>query len=358
MNSNLLQQSVAIILMYQDPQGGYIACPNFVQYTYYWLRDGAYTAYAMDVAGETDSAARFHTWVVNTLLLQQEKIENCIEKSRKRLPITPAEYLHCRFNADGSQASGDWAHHQLDGLAAWLWAFGEHCQQTERDALLEDERKAVQLAVTYLQALWGSPCYDSWEEDADGMHTYTLAAIYGGLTQAARLLPENNLLATCQQIKAYILENLQKEGRFIKSSLRSGVDANLLGLLFPFQVISQSDATFQRTLETIEDDLVSLAVGLHRYRQDVYYGGGEWVLLSAWLGIVYAHMGQCELADRQLRWVEAQFTQEGFLPEQVSQHLLDESQYQPWVDKWGPIASPLLWSHAMHILLAHALQEA
>ena len=37
------------------------------------------------------------------------------------------------------------------------------------------------------------------------------------------------------------------------------------------------------------------------------------------------------------------------LAEQVPENLLEEKMYAPWIDKWGEIASPLLWSHAAYM---------
>ena len=41
-----------------------------------------------------------------------------------------------------------------------------------------------------------------------------------------------------------------------------------------------------------------------------------------------------------------------YLPEQVTGHLLAPASYDEWVERWGPIATPLLWSHAMFVTLA------
>ena len=45
----------------------------------------------------------------------------------------------------------------------------------------------------------------------------------------------------------------------------------------------------------------------------------------------------------------------GDLPEQAQDNLLRPERYEPWVERWGEPASPLLWSHAMHLRLCHAL---
>ena len=48
-------------------------------------------------------------------------------------------------------------------------------------------------------------------------------------------------------------------------------------------------------------------------------------------------------------------TADGHLPEQVSDRPLSPAHVQPWVARWGPIARPLLWSHAMYLILNDAL---
>ena len=39
------------------------------------------------------------------------------------------------------------------------------------------------------------------------------------------------------------------------------------------------------------------------------------------------------------------------LPEQVNTPMLDANFYDPWVKERGPIARPLLWTHAKFILV-------
>jgi isomaltose glucohydrolase len=59
-----------------------------------------------------------------------------------------------------------------------------------------------------------------------------------------------------------------------------------------------------------------------------------------------------------LDWVKAQAGTDGLdgnLPEQTPVNLIDPSQFSPWVAKWGPIATPLLWSHAKYMILDLAL---
>ena len=56
-----------------------------------------------------------------------------------------------------------------------------------------------------------------------------------------------------------------------------------------------------------------------------------------------------------MQWIERQASDEGQLPEQVPLDLNEPDMYEPWVERWGEIASPLLWSHAAYLRLRHSL---
>ena len=79
------------------------------------------------------------------------------------------------------------------------------------------------------------------------------------------------------------------------------------------------------------------------------------MLLAAWLGWYYTEVGERERARALLHWVEAQADPRKELPEQVSTHLLAPAYRVGWQARWGPVARPLLWSHAMYIILCRAL---
>jgi GH15 family glucan-1,4-alpha-glucosidase len=125
----------------------------------------------------------------------------------------------------------------------------------------------------------------------------------------------------------------------------------------PFALIDVSDPVFLTTLARIEQDLHVPGGGVYRYRDDTYFGGGEWLLLAAWLGWVYVALGRVDDARTLRDWIATQATTEGHLPEQVAHHMLDASYYDGWVERWGTSACPLLWSHAMYLILDDAIQR-
>jgi GH15 family glucan-1,4-alpha-glucosidase len=135
------------------------------------------------------------------------------------------------------------------------------------------------------------------------------------------------------------------------------VDANLLWLAMPYNLVDVDDKRFAKTLAKIKRDIQYPGGGVYRYAADTYYGGGEWILLSAWLGWVYIELGQLDKARVLLNWIEVQAKANGELPEQVSEHLLDSSYHAEWEERWGRAACPLLWSHAMYLILESKLEN-
>ena len=111
----------------------------------------------------------------------------------------------------------------------------------------------------------------------------------------------------------------------------------------------------QATVTRIEKDLIGAGGGMHRYRADTFYGGGEWMLLTALLGEYRLAIGDAEGARGCLVYVEAHADEQGYLPEQDSTAPLYPSYVEGWVERWGPVARPLLWSHAAYLSLSALL---
>ncbi len=52
-----------------------------------------------------------------------------------------------------------------------------------------------------------------------------------------------------------------------------------------------------------------------------------------------------------LHWIEASADSDGYLPEQVAVDVQSPHMLDYWRRRWGPTATPLMWSHAMHTIL-------
>ena len=91
--------------------------------------------------------------------------------------------------------------------------------------------------------------------------------------------------------------------------------------------------------------------GTHRYLGDTFFGGGQWPLLSCFLGLAHDAAGDSARANELFDWAAATATDTLDLPEQVDHHLIAPGMRDEWIQKWGPVATPLLWSHAMLLRL-------
>ncbi|MCL4515687.1 MAG: glycoside hydrolase family 15 protein [Firmicutes bacterium] len=352
---DLVRSSVNVIKENQSPNGAYVASPNFANYRYSWLRDGAFIAFGMAAAGEYDSAEKFLRWAGAAVICQEPRFAGLLAKKREGKPIEPHEFLPTRYRLDGSIEEDGWPNHQLDGYGAWIWALAGYIELSGDQALLAGLLPAVNMSADYIAAFWNIPCYDCWEEFGDKIHLSTLACLYGGLQAAADLTGRRELLATAGRIRQFILENGVADSHFVKHLGWPEVDASLLWLAIPFRVFAPDHPLLQATVAEIERTLA--AGGVKRYAKDTYYGGGEWIILTAWLGWYYTEMGRDAEARKLLRWIEARAGANGWLPEQVPENLNNPEFYPVWQKRWGAIANPLLWSHAMYLVLQFALKN-
>jgi len=370
----LYRRSLLVFKLMSDEQtGAVIAAPEFDPgytrcggYAYCWGRDAAYVTAAMDQAGLHEMAARFYRWA----LTAQE----------------PEGWWAHRHYASGGWGPS-WGLLQVDETGSILYGMALHARlyggvefaRTVRDAV----RRAADWLIQGLDPQTGLPVasHDLWEERI-GRHTYSAAAVYGGLQAAAQLLQlagdadAGRYQAAAAGLKAAILRETVREGRFIRGrylqvdeagylaaraagqTVRQRVgplgypiyeivedpvpDASLLGLSVPFGVLDPADPVMARTAAYLRKTLwARTGGGLRRYRGDRYRGGNPWVLCTLWLGLYEAERGREEAARQLLDWAVERQTPTGLLPEQV-----DPRSGEPaWV-------VPLTWSHAMFVLLA------
>lgn len=346
---------VAIILASQHEGGAYPAGASFSQYDQCWLRDGSFIAYAMDVAGQHDSASRFHRWVARTVMAHEAVVHDLVARRERDEGIGEFDFLPARFTPKGEWLQDGWPNFQLDGYGQWLWSLSEHLAKTGVTELPGDLRPAVELVTDYLLAFWDEPCYDAWEEGRSQLHTATLGSIFAGLRAVSdRYLPR--AAEGAERVRRMVLTECVEGGRFVKCIGNPAVDASLLWLSTPFALVSETDPRMVATVARIEADLVH-GGGVRRYAADTYYGGGEWILLTAWLAWYEARVGARDRARSRLAWVEAQRDEDGGLPEQVPGARVNERFLEHWTRRWGPAASPLLWSHAMTSVARDVLRD-
>jgi GH15 family glucan-1,4-alpha-glucosidase len=350
---DLARRSLEVILRWQTRGGAFIAGPTFSQYGYSWFRDSAFIAEALDVCGRIAEAGRFHEWAARVVLEARPGMERAIVAAADGRVPDADDYLHCRYTADGATGPEDWPTFQLDGPGIWLWSLGHHVRAG--GSLAGDAADAARVVGRYVAALRHTPAADAWEESPDRVHTSSIGASLAGLRALASLgLDEPPFAAARDELEATLLEGRS----WTKWPGNDAVDASLLWLMAPYDLFDPSVPVAAGTLLRIERDLEDADGGVHRYRDDTYYGGGAWPLLTAALArarLRRAGPGDHARGFRALAWIEAQADADGDLPEQVATHALHPGRIAEWRAAWGESARPLLWSHATYLVLRHEL---
>ena len=296
-------------------------------------------------------------------------MQNAIERYRPRAEavlallasgVTPpsAEMLPARYTLDGAVEHDDpvdpWPNFQIDGYGMWLWSLEQHLAGRAPDA---EQRATIELVGRYLTATWRLPCWSCWEEWNGGEHASTLASAAAGLDVAARLLDNQSFADEADRVRADLVSRYVTDGYVGLSPGDARVDSSILWLGVPFGVFAADDALVAATVDEVRRQLIGPSGGVYRYRGDTYYGGGEWLLLTLSLAWHETIAGRAETARDLRGWACAQARENGDLPEQVTGAAQFADDVEPWVERWGPVATPLLWSHAM-FLICDAVAES
>ena len=353
----LRASSLRVLADAQAGTGAIIASRTFSQYDYCWFRDSAFIAHALLVSGEHERAGRFHRWAADVVMRESDTIERAIADRRAGKPVDPSDILDARFRVDGSRGDEPWPNFQLDGVGAWLWSLREWVM-TCNGGSAGDVADSVRLASDYLAALWDQPSFDCWEEHGGQVHVSTLAAIYAGLRAGSDLVGEPEWRAVAGRARALALGAGASGGRLRKHLGSELVDGSLIWAGVPFGLLDPADPVMTATAHAIEADLTGPTGGIYRYLGDSYYGGGEWIPLAAHLGWYWAKAGQPDKARALLNWVESTATPDGLLPEQTLDAVQQPPYVKTWTARWGPVATPLTWSHAAYLILDRELRRA
>jgi len=213
-----------------------------------------------------------------------------------------------------------------------------------------------------------SPSYDLWEERR-GVLTYTVGAVFGGLTAASlfcNVFGETDKAELYRKAAAEIRDAASKHlwredlGRFCRMiaqkegsrEVDGRCDASLWGL-FAFGMYTPDDPRVQATMEALHQKLwiPSTVGGMARYEEDDYYRvsrevtGNPWFVSTLWYADYLirkaANIGELEGAEKLLEWAVRHALPSGVLAEQI--HPLTGE----------PLSvSPLTWSHGTFVGVA------
>ncbi|WP_411375246.1 glycoside hydrolase family 15 protein [Arthrobacter sp. MPF02] len=152
---------IELLLSAQTASGAIPASTVHDVYQYGWPRNGSWCAYALQRAGQTKAAARWHHWVAATLLPHRHRFVEAMDAVRNG-SVIGRSMLPARFTLDGreepqGESEEEWPNFQTDCYGFWLWALADHLTRGgELDDVL---REAYELVVGYLLVAGDTPCF-------------------------------------------------------------------------------------------------------------------------------------------------------------------------------------------------------
>jgi glucoamylase len=379
---SLYERSLLMFKLMSDrDSGSIIAAPEFDEhfsrcggYAFCWGRDAAFITSALDRAGLYELSESFYEWT-----LQSQSPDGSWQQ---------------RHYHDGSLAPS-WGL-QIDEGASILWGMRQHYLVKRDQDFAKKVWPAVERGAAFLEAFLepGSglprPSIDLWEE-REASHTYSSAAVYGGLTAAAEFARDAGEIAkaerwstaaagiaqaineTCwnEDAQSYYrgLHLTVPQSRYEEAvatgksgftqKLNKGYvrhvlkhdempDISLLGISHPFGAVAPDSERMRSTADALEAALTVPGVGgIKRYGDDHYIGGNPWILTTLWLAQYRIASGEPDKAQQWLDWAVSHATETGLLPEQIDKNTGETA----WV-------VPLTWSHAMFVSTVHMMAEA
>ncbi len=348
----LFERSILAIRLLCDSKGGILAAPEFDPdflfsggYGYVYVKDGVYTAFALDRVGQHRLSRRFYEWLIE--------------------PLNSRGYLYQRYWTIPGLMAPNSGMPQIDDTAAFLWGLKEHIGFTEDSEFLNGNWDRIKTTADYLSGLVGedkllAPCNDIWE-DRIGIHGYSTASVYAGLKAASEmaLTKEDdekrdawNLAS--DRLREGFIEKFwdEDEETFARSLITEKLvrdctpDASLLSVSVPFQMIPPNNKKMLSTATKMEESLKTETGGILRFKDDNYFGGNPWTLTTLWLAWYKLELGEREKAEKLIEWCIRSKNSLNLLPEQIREKIWKKES-----------AIPLTWAHAFYIITALKLAE-
>lgn len=328
------------------------------RYSYCWPRDAVFISKALDILKMYDITEKFYT-----VFSKQTQSENGMWEQR--------------FYTDGKLAPC-WGY-QIDETASVVFGVYSHYYKTREEKFLKETMPMCEKAINFLKkyidyiinkqvgienkakenlCFETYESYDLWEMN-EGVHLYSLSAIYAAFTVMAKMYKEigksereiQELNQYGTKIKEFCMNYFYDENtKTLRRNNKDWIsDISILAAVTPFRMLDADQKEVKNTVEKLELTLRTYTGGYLRFENDNYLGGkNPWVISTLWMALYKLQVEEKEKAIELIEFVNKTSTKHGFLAEQIDNEALSSK----WVIGLG-------WSHAMYIttLYSFALKQ-
>jgi GH15 family glucan-1,4-alpha-glucosidase len=296
-------------------------------YRFTWVRDSAFTLYAMFTLGYTEEAHAFMSWIARTTAGRADQLQvvygvggerllpevelSGLEGYRESRPVRIGNAASNQFQLDtyGEVMDTAWLYHRYGGtISPSLWAF-------------------LAGLVEYVGRVWSEPDDGIWEVRGQRQHfVYSKGMAWVAVDRGIRLARRLGFEAPLERwraLRAEIFARIEAEGvdpstgAFVADFEGRGCDASTL--LLPLVRYPVDPARIRATVSYVEQRLVRDGL-VYRYRgvDDGLPGGeGAFLICSFWLVDNLVLLGEVERARDLFERLLGYANDVGLLAEQV-----------------------------------------
>ena len=310
-------------------------------YNFVWLRDSFY-----EVMPYLKSNPRVYTETYHAILDILKSYSWKFDVCKIKKPQYVYEYIHPRYNANGTESHAEWGNCQHDATGSILFGIAQGLDAGLDIMRDKEDADVIQNIIFYLNLCeyWRDPDNGMWEENRE-IHSSSLGACIAGL----------------KAIKPYftvsdeLIEKGEKALRELLPMETSTRDCDLsqLSLIYPYNLLDRE--TSWQIIARVERKLLR-GRGVARYEGDSYYNSedidnrymdkshyfgkeAEWTFGLPWLAICHASLDNFEEAEHYIKWSESVMLEDGSMPEL----------YFAGSDKYNG-NTPLGWSNSMYLM--------
>ncbi|WP_016731760.1 glycoside hydrolase family 15 protein [Saccharolobus islandicus] len=360
--TNLLKEYYLSLLLIKDDQNPYLgtfaASPSPI-YLYSWVRDSAFSAMALQLAGHYNSALKFWLWLSNAGQLQ-------------------SGVWYTRYNFYDGQPDTTFGIPELDGIGLYEMGVYQYYNLTGNVTFLKQILPTIYKSVKYQIEMINESRYHllpqdlSVWEDREAYHFWTEAINDLGLKSVAEIYRALNfsnyttILYYEKELNQSIIGNFWNDNYFasalgvsvvfeggksetILSPEPPSVDSATLlpinlGYLPPTSNYSVSNFEIVNKTLLTTGGLARFPNDMYHYSQSLYDATSPeppWIITTLFEALYLEELGKYNEALNLMNWVY-DHSQHGLLPEAI-----DPKYAYPL-----PTTSPLTWSSAMFDIVA------